>query len=43
MDAGGPIKRPATGVAMGLVVAMKAGKEDLSNFKLLTDIYYLIA
>ncbi len=38
MDAGVPIKRPATGVAMGLVVAIKGGEEDLSNFKLLTDI-----
>jgi len=39
MDAGVPLKKPAAGIAMGLMMAMKAdGSSDVSNYKVLTDI-----
>jgi len=39
MDAGVPLKKPAAGIAMGLMMAMKAdGTYDINNFKVLTDI-----
>ena len=39
MDAGVPIKKPAAGIAMGLMMATKAdGTSDVSKFKVLTDI-----
>lgn len=39
MDAGVPIKKPAAGIAMGLMMAFdKDGKADVNTFKVLTDI-----
>src|SRR6185437_11678888 len=39
MDAGVPLKKPAAGIAMGLMMAFNAdGTADVSNFKVLTDI-----
>jgi polyribonucleotide nucleotidyltransferase len=39
MDAGVPLKKPAAGIAMGLMMATKAdGSSDVSNYKVLTDI-----
>jgi polyribonucleotide nucleotidyltransferase len=39
MDAGVPIKKPAAGIAMGLMMATAAdGKSDINNYKVLTDI-----
>jgi polyribonucleotide nucleotidyltransferase len=39
MDAGVPLKKPAAGIAMGLMMATKTdGTSDVSNYKVLTDI-----
>jgi polyribonucleotide nucleotidyltransferase len=39
LDAGVPLKKPAAGIAMGLMMATGAdGKSDTTNFKVLTDI-----
>jgi polyribonucleotide nucleotidyltransferase len=39
MDAGVPIKKPAAGIAMGLMMAFNAdGTADVNNYKVLTDI-----
>jgi polyribonucleotide nucleotidyltransferase len=39
MDAGVPIKKPAAGIAMGLMMATNAdGTSDINNYKVLTDI-----
>jgi polyribonucleotide nucleotidyltransferase len=39
MDAGVPIKKPAAGIAMGLMTATKEdGTSDVTNYKILTDI-----
>jgi polyribonucleotide nucleotidyltransferase len=39
MDAGVPLKKPAAGIAMGLMMATGAdGKSDVSKYKVLTDI-----
>jgi polyribonucleotide nucleotidyltransferase len=40
MDAGVPLKKPAAGVAMGLMMARSAssGQADVNNYKVLTDI-----
>ncbi len=39
MDAGVPLKKPAAGIAMGLMMAFNAdGTADVNNYKVLTDI-----
>jgi polyribonucleotide nucleotidyltransferase len=39
MDAGVPLKKPAAGIAMGLMMASNSdGTSDVKNFKVLTDI-----
>jgi polyribonucleotide nucleotidyltransferase len=39
MDAGVPLKKPAAGIAMGLMMAFNAdGTADVNNYKILTDI-----
>jgi polyribonucleotide nucleotidyltransferase len=39
MDAGVPLKKPAAGIAMGLMMAFNAdGSADVNNYKVLTDI-----
>jgi polyribonucleotide nucleotidyltransferase len=39
MDAGVPLKKPAAGIAMGLMMAFDVnGKADVNNYKVLTDI-----
>jgi polyribonucleotide nucleotidyltransferase len=39
MDAGVPLKKPAAGIAMGLMMAFNAdGSADVNNYKILTDI-----
>jgi polyribonucleotide nucleotidyltransferase len=39
LDAGVPLKKPAAGIAMGLMMATGAdGKSDTNNYKVLTDI-----
>ncbi|HUC02184.1 MAG TPA: polyribonucleotide nucleotidyltransferase [Candidatus Paceibacterota bacterium] len=39
MDAGVPLKKPAAGIAMGLMMASNAdGTADVNNYKVLTDI-----
>ncbi len=39
MDAGVPLKKPAAGIAMGLMMAFNAdGMADVNNYKVLTDI-----
>ncbi len=39
MDAGVPLKKPAAGIAMGLMMAFNSdGTADVNNFKVLTDI-----
>ncbi len=39
MDAGVPLKKPAAGIAMGLMMATNAdGTSDVNNYKVLTDI-----
>jgi polyribonucleotide nucleotidyltransferase len=39
LDAGVPLKKPAAGIAMGLMMATSAdGKSDVSKYKVLTDI-----
>jgi len=39
MDAGVPLKKPAAGIAMGLMMAFNAdGSADVNNYRILTDI-----